>query len=278
MDENNCVVSHEVSRVERLQGQTSIPRLRSCSFRPSGLTCSLLLVAIITVLSYASIFQRQTVPFSALHPFTKNAAGISASSLMLGIELHPEDHVSRGPVEIVHHWNITSGFRSPDGVRKRVYLVNGEFLGPTIECRSGDKLVVHVTNSLEEEGLSIHWHGLHMRNANSMDGAVGFTQCPIPSHGLFTYEFDIEDNQSGTFWWHAHSQVQRGDGLYGGLVVHDPKAEHVENMVSGYEKGVLLLISDWYHRSAEEVLGWYTSARGFGNEVRRCNLILRRKT
>jgi hypothetical protein len=43
----------------------------------------------------------------------------------LGIFLHPEDHRSRDPVTLRLHWTITSGFRAPDGVKKKVYLING---------------------------------------------------------------------------------------------------------------------------------------------------------
>jgi FtsP/CotA-like multicopper oxidase with cupredoxin domain len=187
---------------------------------------------------------------------------------MLGIRLHPRDHVFRPPTTISHHWNITTGFRSPDGVKKQVYLVNDLFPGPTIECRPGDRLIVHVTNNLDSgEGVSIHWHGLEMRNATNMDGAVGFTQCPIPVTRTFTYEFEVSEAQVGTFWWHAHSQVERGDGMYGGLVIHKPIVVEDEMKGYGYEDEVLLMVSDWYHRSAEEVLAWYTSVRGFGNEV-----------
>jgi FtsP/CotA-like multicopper oxidase with cupredoxin domain len=193
---------------------------------------------------------------------------------MLGIQLHPEDHVFRDPKAIAYNWTITSGFRSPDGVKKEVYLVNDLFPGPTIECRSGDTLVIHVTNALPSEGVSIHWHGLEMRGFNAMDGAVGLTQCPMPANKTFTYEFRIGDGEAGTFWWHAHSQVQRGDGMYGGLVVHTPATLQSEAVEYSYEQDILLLIGDWYHRSADEVLAWYTSARGFGNEVCIPSLIL----
>lgn len=36
------------------------------------------------------------------------------------------------------------------------------FPGPTIEARSGDTLEIEVINLLDE-GVSLHWHGLHMR-------------------------------------------------------------------------------------------------------------------
>jgi hypothetical protein len=40
--------------------------------------------------------------------------------------LHPGDHVNRAPSTIRLTWKITAGTRAPDGVEKRVYLINGE--------------------------------------------------------------------------------------------------------------------------------------------------------
>jgi FtsP/CotA-like multicopper oxidase with cupredoxin domain len=182
----------------------------------------------------------------------------------LGITLHPEDHAYRPPKNIIVHWDVSAAIRSPDGVKKRVYLVNDEFPGPTIEARSGDELTVHVHNFLEDESISIHWHGLQV--PNGMDGATGFTQCPIAPGGSFTYHFQI-GAQHGTFWWHAHFQSQRGDGLYGGLVVHPPHEELAgKKAVVEYEEDVLLMVGDWFHRSSDEVLKWYTNPGNFGNE------------
>ena len=234
--------------------------------RPFGLVFSILLLATIAIASLITVLHNS--PPDILNFLHLGNNGAENLKQRIAIELYPYNHVFRAPKTIAHHWTITSGFLYPDGVKKEVYLVNGQFPGPTIECRSGDKLVIHVTNDLPSEGVSIHWHGLDMRDANSMDGAVGFTQCPIFSGGKFIYEFDISGEQSGTFWWHAHSQVERGDGMYGGLVIHKPHAIENEMKKYAYEKEVLLLIGDWYHKSAQEVLGWYTSTRGFGNEVR----------
>jgi hypothetical protein len=243
-------------------------RRRDCSrlLRPFSIAFGILAVAIIAFASSDTLLRSSHLRWDIFNFFHIGSDG-TASSHKIGIELHPTNHVFRGPKTITHYWTITSGFLSPDGVKKEVYLVNGDLPGPTIQCRSGDKLVVHVTNSLADEGVSIHWHGLQMRNASFMDGAVGFTQCPIPAGQKFTYEFDIDDEQSGTFWWHAHSQVQRGDGMYGGLVVHKPASSHSDMDIYGYKKEMLFLIGDWYHRSGTEVLNWYTSVKGFGNEV-----------
>jgi hypothetical protein len=229
------------------------------------------------------------------------------------IKLHPEDHIFRAPTTQHLDWVVTSNYLRPDGVLKRVYCINGEdlfpchhrnlladrymtglFPGPTIEARSGDTLVISLINRLEDESISIHWHGLHVKSlffsrfgglqypvANylpgSMDGAAGVSQCPISPGSKFIYNLTIPENQSGTFWYHAHSGVARADGLYGGLVVHAPSlnltvgdlmaGEERANLRDNYSKDVLLLIGDWYHRPASQVLAWYMRAGSFGNEV-----------
>lgn len=44
----------------------------------------------------------------------------------LGIILSPEKHTLRDAHSIPLQWHINTGFREPDGVKKRVYLVNGD--------------------------------------------------------------------------------------------------------------------------------------------------------
>ena len=102
-----------------------------------------------------------------------------------------------------------------------------------------------------------------MQGFNAMDGAVGFTQCPIPAGGSFVYDFRIRDDEHGTFWWHGHSQLQRADGLFGGLVIHEPRHRN-DNEATRDE--ALLLIGDWFHRRQSDVLEWYSSPASAGNE------------
>lgn len=120
-----------------------------------------------------------------------------------------------------------------------------------------------------EGGISIHWHGLAMRDANEMDGVVGLTQCAIGLGRSYTYRFRIADTQHGTFWYHAHSGVQLADGLYGGLVVHQPSSSREAALAGTYDREQLLLVGDWYHRPARDVLAKYQDHSSFGNEVGR---------
>ncbi|KAJ5138163.1 hypothetical protein N7526_004396 [Penicillium atrosanguineum] len=208
----------------------------------------------------------------------------SAGATPRRIELHAEDHAYRDPETQHHDWILSSETVRPDGVLKRVHLINGLFPGPTIEARPGDTLIINVTNNIQEP-LSIHWHGLHIDSiyalsflkltyyADQMDGVVGVTQCGIPHGTSYIYNITIPAHQYGTFWYHAHSGFARADGLYGGLVVHEPASQStVRGLLANsapYSKEFLLLIGDWYHRPAVEVMSWYMRAGSFGNDVRR---------
>lgn len=197
----------------------------------------------------------------------ESASGIEAPQVEWSnghFPLRPHYHSFRRPTIIREKWRVTSGERRPDGVLKRVYLINDAFPGPTLEALSGDRIIVEVENALEnDEGLAIHWHGLSMRGANAFDGASGVTQNPIAAGEAFTYDFTVDTEQSGTFFYHAHDGVQRADGLYGGLVIHKPRASAEQSNVADEH---LLMIGDWYHRSALQALDFYMHPGSFGNE------------
>lgn len=237
----------------------------SLVFFKSGITyiCFFFLTATILYLGGISPRARQVLPQSTpteISPLEE-----------LDHVLHPESHIHRKPSTFHHEWTITEAARRPDGVRKDVYLVNNLLPGPVLEARSGDTLIINVANNLtRDQGLSIHWHGLYMREQNQFDGAVGFTQSPIQPGTNFTYEITIAEDQWGTFWYHAHDQVQRADGLFGALIIHRP-VEEIAQPVNDLQlqqdvEDRLLLVGDWYHRAAEDVLKWYMRAGSFGNE------------
>ncbi|KHO00390.1 Multicopper oxidase family protein [Metarhizium album ARSEF 1941] len=212
-----------------------------------------------TTLGFVLVVMLLAMPLLGYVRHLASASPPRPSVKQLAIALDPEKHVSRSAATREFHWNVTLGAMAPDGVEKQVYLVNGAFPGPTIEARSGDRIVVHVHNNLADQGLAIHWHGLQMKGFNSMDGAIGFTQCPIAAGRDFKYDFKLGDHEHGTFWWHSHADVQRGDGLYGGFIVHQPglRPKHKE---------ALLLVGDWFHRKQTDVFNWYFDWGSVGNE------------
>ncbi|EFY86003.1 Multicopper oxidase family protein [Metarhizium acridum CQMa 102] len=212
-----------------------------------------------TSLGFVFVVALLAMPLLGYVRHLEPALAPSSPVQQLAIPLHPERHIWRSAKTLEFQWNVTLGTMAPDGVKKQVYLVNGAFPGPTIEARSGDRLIVHVHNSLADEGLAIHWHGLRMKGFNSMDGAIGFTQCPIVAGRDFKYDFKIGDDEHGTFWWHSHAEVQRGDGLYGGFVIYQPgvRPKHQE---------ALVLVGDWFHRKQTDVFNWYFDWGSVGNE------------
>jgi FtsP/CotA-like multicopper oxidase with cupredoxin domain len=77
-----------------------------------------------------------------------------------------------------------------DGTEARnIILINDLFPGPILEVVGGADVGVKVVNRLEREGISIHWHGIHMRDNVWMDGVPYLTQCPIHPRQSFTYRF-----------------------------------------------------------------------------------------
>jgi FtsP/CotA-like multicopper oxidase with cupredoxin domain len=69
--------------------------------------------------------------------------------------------------------------------------------------------------------------------------------------------------------YHAHSELQRADGMYGGLVIHKPTRSGIsEKAIFDYNDDLGLLIGDWYHRSSQKVQDYYTDFVNAGNEVR----------
>jgi FtsP/CotA-like multicopper oxidase with cupredoxin domain len=99
-----------------------------------------------------------------------------------------------------------------------MWTYNGTVPGPLIVAKKGNRVIVHLRNSLPE-ATTIHWHGVRVPNA--MDGST-MVQAPVRPGSTFDYSFVVPD--AGTYWYHPHldSSAQVGFGLYGALVVEDP--------------------------------------------------------
>lgn len=147
-----------------------------------------------------------------------------------------------------------------EGVLRNVLVVNGQYPGPLIRVNRGDRLLINVTNEMSN-GTTLHWHGLYQNGTNWMDGTAGITQCPIPPGRSFLYNFTVE-NQYGTYWYHAHVDTQRMDGLFGALVIHAPE-ETQDQQRYGYTQDQIIVIQDYYHMLSATYLPAYFAP---GNE------------
>jgi FtsP/CotA-like multicopper oxidase with cupredoxin domain len=92
--------------------------------------------------------------------------------------------------------------------------------GPSINVCQNDTIKILVNNYLHSsESTTIHWHGLKQKDTPYMDGVSMITQCPINSHTSFEYRFYANDY--GTHLWHAHAGLQRADGVFGPIIIHE---------------------------------------------------------
>jgi FtsP/CotA-like multicopper oxidase with cupredoxin domain len=94
---------------------------------------------------------------------------------------------------------------------------DGRSPGPELRVRQGDLVEVVLANEDVERGVTIHWHGVDVPNAE--DGVAGVTQDAVAPGERYVYRFRAE--QVGTFWYHTHQasskEVRRG--LFGSLVI-----------------------------------------------------------
>ncbi len=103
------------------------------------------------------------------------------------------------------------------------YTLNGTTPGPLIEATVGQLVEVRLHNTSVKAGVSLHWHGVDVPNAE--DGVAGVTQNVVDPGEDHTYRWIAP--HAGSFWYHSHqmSNVEVAGGLFGGLVIHPQTPE-----------------------------------------------------
>jgi FtsP/CotA-like multicopper oxidase with cupredoxin domain len=98
---------------------------------------------------------------------------------------------------------------------------DGRTPGPELRVRQGDLVEVKLVNRDVAAGVTIHWHGVDVPNAE--DGVAGVTQNSVRTGTSYTYRFRMR--QAGTFWYHTHeaSSAAVRRGLYG-VLVSEPRS------------------------------------------------------
>ncbi|KAK7590828.1 hypothetical protein V9T40_002441 [Parthenolecanium corni] len=138
-----------------------------------------------------------------------------------------------------------------DGVERGIITVNRMLPGPSIQVCEGDKVVIDVRNQMEGMELTIHWHGIHQRGTQYYDGVPYVTQCPILNGNTFRYQWYA--GNAGTHFWHAHTGLQKLDGIYGSIVVRQAPSADPNSHLYDYDLTThVMLISDWLHEDAME--------------------------
>jgi len=145
------------------------------------------------------------------------------------------------------------------GTTTPAWTYNDTVPGPIIRAHVGDHIVAHFTNHLPED-TTVHWHGIRLQSA--MDGVPGHTQPAVPPGGSFDYSFVVPD--PGLFWYHPHvaSAQEEGDGLYGAILVEDPKETDAQQAQT-FGDDLVLVLSD-IDLNADGSLGDPTTGGDFG--------------
>ncbi|PIN17065.1 Multicopper oxidase [Handroanthus impetiginosus] len=132
---------------------------------------------------------------------------------------------------------------------KSIVTVNGQYPGPTIIAREGDRVIVKVVN-LVQYNVTIHWHGVRQLRSGWADGPAYITQCPIQTGQSYVYNFTIT-GQRGTLFWHAHISWLRVT-LHGPIIIL-PKRGVPYPFPQPY-KEVPLIFGEWWKADTETMI------------------------
>lgn len=122
--------------------------------------------------------------------------------------------------------------------------INDQIPAPPLEFTEGDDAEIVVKNEVPGQELSIHWHGILL--PPEMDGVPYVTTPTIRTGESLTFKFRIR--QSGTYWYHSHTNVQEQKGVYGAFIIHPKKKPFA------YDKDVVAVLSDWADEDALKIL------------------------
>lgn len=171
------------------------------------------------------------------HKISVHTSVINYDFIVRSIPSNPDGYPRS--VIIIHHANSSWNIDRP-------------FPGPLIRAHVGDRLRIRVQNKLRDQATAIHFHGFHMLANPWADGTEHITQCPIPPHGSFIYDFNV--TQTGTFWYHSHNAQQYADGLYGPIIIDG------DNIEQQYNYGLndqIVMLQEWYHETWPDIMTAY---------------------
>ena len=93
---------------------------------PRTLQCIIVISGVVFLLTILTYLFRLFTNRALISQYDFNHDSLDNESRgQIAIPLHPERHITRTSSTLEFRWNITKGLRSPDGVQKAVYLVNG---------------------------------------------------------------------------------------------------------------------------------------------------------
>ncbi|KAI3949100.1 hypothetical protein MKW92_041014 [Papaver armeniacum] len=160
-------------------------------------------------------------------------------------------HLPNATAGVTRHYQFDINMKNVTRLcqTKSIVTVNGQFPGPPIFAREGDRVVVKVVNHVQNN-ITIHWHGIRQLRSGWSDGPAYVTQCPIQTGQSYTYNFTII-GQRGTLFWHAHISWLRAT-LYGPIIIL-PKPNVPYPFVKPY-KEVPMIFGEWFKADTEAII------------------------
>ncbi|RJQ53365.1 MAG: copper oxidase, partial [Nitrospiraceae bacterium] len=161
------------------------------------------------------------------------------STLLLFLACNPPAYADTVEYDLIVEYK-TVNFTGKD---VKALTLNGGIPGPTLYLNEGDIAKIRVHNRLDEE-TSIHWHGILVPNKE--DGISYLTTPPIKPGTSREFVFPIK--QSGTYWYHSHTNLQEQQGVYGAIVIYP------EEKKTRADREYVLVLSDWIDEDPHEVM------------------------
>jgi L-ascorbate oxidase len=127
-------------------------------------------------------------------------------------------------------------------------VLNGSSPGPTLYLKEGFTTWIRVYNDIQDDNLTVHWHGLAQRTAPFSDGTPLVSQWPIAPGNFFDYEVHPEVGDAGTYFYHSHVGFQ-AVSAHGALIV-----EECGEPPYAYDEDITILLSDYYNRSDAQII------------------------
>ncbi len=152
------------------------------------------------------------------------------------------DHFIHAGKRVSYDLYITDTIVNYTGKPVKAMAINGHIPGPTLNFIEGDTAYIRVHNR-RKTTTSIHWHGILV--PNKYDGVPYLSTIPIMPGSTYTNIIPLR--QTGTFWYHSHTELDEQSGLFGSIVIQ-PQVKKIN-----YPEQVLLF-SDWTNYQPKEVL------------------------
>jgi len=204
---------------------------------------------------------------------TVSNMALSSGHLFIAAEKHilraklknitEEQRLQTDPQVVMYDFTVNYFKINPDG-RGFAYVqgINSDFPAPTIHVNQGQRLIVRISNRMETEAMTLHFHGFEFRHTAEQptrpgyDGAAGISSCDIPAGDTFNFDF-VVDEHPGTYFYHDHGHAEHVGvrGLIGAVIVH-PRTHNLDphaGLYDGPASEHVLMLHDFWSKPTHEL-------------------------